>query len=105
MEVVTLAKLWGRVGDTPHLSPPSPEVARLRTCGVSLYICTTWGETSVPVSLGATKAVTPFSISLVITVNVSELGPLLASTGCESLQATRYQGWSKPCTLLWGLKS
>lgn len=41
MEVVTLAKLWGKVGDTPHLSPPLCGAAELRACGRSLYICTT----------------------------------------------------------------
>lgn len=42
MEVVTLAKLWGRLGDNPHLSPPSRGAGGLRTSGLSLYICTTW---------------------------------------------------------------
>lgn len=41
MEVVTLAKLWGRVGDTPHLSPPLCGAVELRACGLSLYIWTT----------------------------------------------------------------
>lgn len=35
MEVVTLAKLWGRVGGIPHLSPPPCGAAGLRTCGLS----------------------------------------------------------------------
>lgn len=42
MEVVTLAKLWGRVGGMPHLGPPPRGAEGLRTCGLSLYICTTW---------------------------------------------------------------
>lgn len=41
MEVVTLAKLWGRVGDIPHLSPPSRGAVGLRASGLSLYICIT----------------------------------------------------------------
>lgn len=45
MEVVTLAKLWGRVGDTPHLSSPACGAGGLKTSGLSLYICITWEET------------------------------------------------------------
>lgn len=41
MEVVTLVKLWGRVGGMPHLSPPLCGAVELRACGLSLYICTT----------------------------------------------------------------
>lgn len=41
MEVVTLVKLWGRVGGMPHLSPPLCGAAELRAWGLSLYICTT----------------------------------------------------------------
>lgn len=47
MEVVTLAKLWGRVEGTP----PKPSSLRswgLRTSALSLYICTTWGGNSSP---------------------------------------------------------
>lgn len=41
MEVVTLAKLWGRVGGLSHLSPPLCGAAEFRVCGLSLYTCTT----------------------------------------------------------------
>lgn len=54
MEVVTLAKLWGRVGDTPHLSSPARGAGGLETSAFSLYICITWGETPASVSSGAT---------------------------------------------------
>lgn len=56
MEVVTLAKLWGRVGDTPHLSSPASGAGGLKTSGLSLYSCITCGETPAPVSTGATGA-------------------------------------------------
>lgn len=65
MEVVTLAKLWGRVGDTLHLSSPARAAGELKTSGLSLYTCITWGETPAPVSSGATRASIPFSTSLV----------------------------------------
>lgn len=64
MEVVTLAKLWGRVGGNPHLSPPSRGAGGLRTSGLSLYICTTWGRhrSTEPKD---TRTSVPFSSSLV----------------------------------------
>lgn len=75
MEVVTLAKLWGRVGATPHLSPPPCAAGGLRTSGLSLYICTTLGETPAPVSPGATGDAASFSTSL-----AGKLGSLVASS-------------------------
>lgn len=79
MEVVTLAKIWGRVEGTPHLSPPPCGAGGLRTSVLSLYICTTWGETAAPVSLGATGDSAPFSNFL-----VGKLGSLVASAGHKS---------------------
>lgn len=76
MEVVTLAKLWGRVGDIPHLSPPPRGAGGLRTSGLSLYSCTTYGETPAPVSPGATRAAVPFSTSPVPHHNCWEAGVL-----------------------------
>lgn len=45
IEAVTLAKLWGRLGAAPHLSPPSCAAAGLGTRGFALHTCTTWGDT------------------------------------------------------------
>lgn len=80
MEVVTLAKLWGREGDAPHLSPPPCGTGGLRTSGLSLYICITCGETPATVSPRAPGAPVPFSISLGITMTVGKLGSLLVSS-------------------------
>ena len=83
MEVVTLAKLWGRVEDTPHLSPPPCGAGGLRTSALSLYICTTWGETAAPVSLGATRDSAPFSFL------VGKLMSLVASSRRQALTRDR----------------
>ena len=84
MEVVTLAKLWGRVEATPHLSPPPCGAGGLRTSALSLYICTTWGETAAPVSLGATGDSAPFSNFL-----VGKLGSLVAPSRRQKLTRDR----------------
>lgn len=73
MEVVTLAKLWGRVGDNPHLSPPARGAGGLRALGLSLYICTTWGET--PARERRAGAPNPSAPAWCTAMAVGKLGP------------------------------
>lgn len=106
MEVVTLAKLWGRVGDNPHLSPPARGGGGFRISGLSLYICTTWWETPAPVSPGAgahprqhLPGAPPWLLG--------SWGSCRPPAGCDSCQGTGCdaKAQDQPCTLLWTLQA